>query len=180
MSRRLELRRLLEGYDPAADESQAYAQMAVLSAAPSDVLSRYHFDPGHFTASGFVVTPDRARLLLVHHERLGRWLQPGGHIEAEDATLLAAARREVTEETGLSVLPLAVEGVFDLDVHHIPAARGEPGHEHHDVRFLFEGEGPVVAGDGVAESRWVLLEEIESLTTDESVRRAVRKLLASQ
>ncbi|MDX1745166.1 MAG: NUDIX domain-containing protein, partial [Halobacteriales archaeon] len=51
-----------------------------------------------FTASGFVV--DGERVLLVDHARLGRWLQPGGHIEARE-TPVEAAIREVREETGV-------------------------------------------------------------------------------
>ena len=72
-------------------------------ARSSDPTDRDRFVPGHFTASGFVVSPDGSSLLLIHHRRLDRWLQPGGHIDPEDASPIAAAAREVTEETGVSV-----------------------------------------------------------------------------
>lgn len=55
--------------------------------------------PKHFTASGFVLGADR-RVLLVHHRKLGVWLYPGGHIEA-DETPDAAVLREIFEETGV-------------------------------------------------------------------------------
>ena len=58
---------------------------------------RDRFEPGHFTASGFVISPNRKALLLIHHRRLDRWLQPGGHIDSEDASPIAAAIREVAE-----------------------------------------------------------------------------------
>ena len=150
--------------------------MLVLAQGAGDVLSRYHFVPGHFTASGFVTSSDRDLLLLVFHERFGTWLQPGGHIEPEDSDLRVAVRREITEETGLERLAAVGDGVFDIDVHHIPAARGEPGHEHHDVRLLFTADGDAVAGDGIREVAWVPIDEVADLATDRSVLRAVEKL----
>ncbi len=81
--------------------------MSVLARSPGDVLSSMHFDPGHFTASGFVTDPTNSRMLVIHHRRLDMWLQPGGHVEPTDPTLLAAAVREVLEETGVAVPPPA-------------------------------------------------------------------------
>ena len=140
------------------------------------MLSRYHYAPGHFTASGFVVSRDGEQLILVHHQRLGMWLQPGGHIEPADADLWAAVAREISEETGITELTQRGEGTFDVDVHWIPAGRGEPGHEHHDVRFLFEADGEPAAGDGVIDAAWIPLAEVPGLTRDHSVLRAVNKL----
>ena len=139
----------------------------------STALSRNHFTPGHVTASGFVRKADR--LLVIHHERLDRWLQPGGHVEPEDADIESAARREVEEETGLT--GLASLGLLDVDIHQIPAARGEPVHLHFDVRWAFEATGSPRAGDGVSDARWATLSELEELGADESVTRSWRRLL---
>jgi 8-oxo-dGTP pyrophosphatase MutT (NUDIX family) len=120
-------------------EQAALRQMLELIESPGDPFRRDRFDPGHFTASAFVLAPERDALLEVHHAKLGRWLQPGGHVEPEDESIAAAARREVLEETGLADLE-AMAGVpapYDLDVHLIPAHRAEPAHLHFDVRFLF-------------------------------------------
>jgi 8-oxo-dGTP pyrophosphatase MutT (NUDIX family) len=143
--------------------------------------SRGHFVPGHLTASAFVLSPARDALLLILHKKLGLWLQPGGHIEPNDESLAAAARREVAEEVGLA-LPASAEGaVFDLDIHRIPARRDEPAHEHFDVRFLFQAPTLGFAiNDEVVEARWAPLAEIEQLTTDESVLRVARKLVRMQ
>ena len=38
---------------------------------------------GHITASSWVLSPDGRRFLLVHHKKLGAWLQPGGHADGD-------------------------------------------------------------------------------------------------
>lgn len=125
------------------------------SASPADYASRGCV-AGHATASAFVLSPDRTRLLVIFHLKLQRHLQPGGHIE-NDATLAASAAREVHEETGLARerLRLLSPEPIDIDPHRIPAhpGKGEPEHWHFDIRYLF------VAADEAAD---------EALRADES------------
>jgi 8-oxo-dGTP pyrophosphatase MutT (NUDIX family) len=75
--------------------------------------------------------------MLVHHKRLGRWLLPGGHVEAEDVEIWDTARREVIEETGAILVPNRFPSLVGIDVHGIPPGRREPFHLHHDLVFLF-------------------------------------------
>src|SRR5262249_17129726 len=103
------------------------------------------------------------------------------HVEPGDASVLDAARREVGEEVGIAQLELAYDGLFDIDVHEIPARGDAPAHEHFDVRFLFRAPSRAfAASDEVLNAKWVTLAEIERSDTDESVQRAVRKLRRSQ
>lgn len=90
--------------------------------------------PAHLTVGVVVLDESGTRTLLVLHGKAGRWFQPGGHIEADDADLAAAAAREAREETGLPGLRLDPTPVH-LDRHPLPAEFGTC-REHLDVRFL--------------------------------------------
>ena len=174
------VREQLSGYRPVdAREAEFLSRMLVLGQT-LEACERSHFSPGHFTASAFVLSPDRRDLVLIHHKKLGIWVQPGGHVEASDADLQSAARREVLEEVGLAELtPFAsnASAVFDVDIHTIPARKADPAHEHFDVRFAFiANTRDLVHSEEVADLRWVPLADIEQMATDESVMRAVKKL----
>jgi len=170
-------RAAIAGYRPDDARERGFQERMLQLLAMAAPTSRSHFIPGHLTASAFVLSPARDSLLLILHKKLGLWLQPGGHIEAGDESLAAAARREVAEELGLT-LPASAEGaVFDLDIHGIPARPDEPAHEHFDVRFCFQAPTlDFATNDEVVAARWAPLAEIDQLTTDESVLRVARKL----
>ena len=153
-----------------------------------DPFSRRCFVPGHFTASSFVLSPDDTSILLILHAKLGLWLQPGGHVDPTDPSVLIAARREVAEETGLCDLELLSptglpQALLDVDIHLIPARPEEPAHEHFDLRFLFRSAGTALEGnDEVRGVRWVPLDQVGAVRSDASVMRAItrtRSLVAS-
>lgn len=111
-----------------------------------DITSRKNF-VGHVTASAFVINEHTKQVLLLEHKTLAKLLQPGGHVEPEDKTLLESTQREIEEETGLQPSVLTLRAVsqsdkqvpFDIDTHYIPEnpKKGEPGHYHHDFRFVY-------------------------------------------
>jgi len=173
---------LAEGFTPGSDERARASRLAVLSLLDSarEPFSRTHFVPGHVTASALVLSPAADRVVLVFHPRLARWLQPGGHVEPSDPSIVAAAAREVLEETGIAVDSRVPPPVVGLDAHDIPAARGEPKHQHFDFMFRFVARGGD-PGDVPALHRtvWCPVDRLAEFDVDSPLRSAVRRALAN-
>jgi 8-oxo-dGTP pyrophosphatase MutT (NUDIX family) len=171
----LELLRRHAARTEPGSESAMLAEYEPFVVAHPDCLLRTCL-AGQLTASAWVVDPAHTRTLMTHHRKLDRWLQLGGHADGE-ADLLAAALREVREESGLNRLrPVSAE-IFDVDRHRIPARKTEPEHWHFDVRFLVEADPdePLSVSDESHEVAWIALDEAARLNPDESIARMVRK-----
>jgi 8-oxo-dGTP pyrophosphatase MutT (NUDIX family) len=138
---------------------------------------------GHLTGSALVVSRSGDRVLLLHHKKLGLWLQPGGHGDPGEATGEAVALREALEETGIRGLELhpTAPRPLDVDVHPIPARPNEPAHEHLDLRYLVLAPDSATAVHDPEEShaiRWFTWDEVDAMELDHGLRRALRKVKA--
>jgi len=125
-----------------------------------------------FTTAVFVV--HNGKVLLHRHQKLNRWLPPGGHIEPNEIPDVAAIR-EVLEETGV-VATLVGSPVIDVNIPGQPiqlcppagiqmTAIG-PGHEHIDIVYFATGE-PAVARQDVGwfgPEDWAPLDLTEEIT----------------
>jgi 8-oxo-dGTP pyrophosphatase MutT (NUDIX family) len=167
-------------------ELEAYRAVDEREGAMADRLAgfvRAHADcferglrVGHVTASAWVVDESGTIALLTHHRKLGRWLQLGGHADGDD-DVRRVALREAREESGLSTVRFAQLGIYDLDVHAIPAHGTDPAHEHFDVRFAFFADPaePLTVSDESHELAWFQIAALAGEAIDESVRRLARK-----
>jgi len=144
---------------PTVDQPEAVARERILAAL--DTLERpfdKDADPVHVTGSAVVIGP-RGTILHVHR-RLGRWMQPGGHVDAGEEPC-DAALRESEEETGLALShPGEGPRLIHVDVH--PAA---DGHTHLDLRYLLlaSDADPSPPPGESPEVRWCTWEEAEAL-----------------
>ena len=173
------LAELLAGYAARhpADADRVAQFRRFLQSSPATFERRHAV--GHFTGSAFVVSADGERTLLMHHRKLGLWVQPGGHADG-DPDLAAVALREAQEETGLRGLTLE-PGIFDLDRHAIPARRDEPEHFHYDVRFVVRaaaGEAFALNEESLALAWRAIGTVAADPQADASVRRMARRWLA--
>jgi 8-oxo-dGTP pyrophosphatase MutT (NUDIX family) len=139
----------------------------------------FHRDhlPGHITASAWIIDENKTHTLLLRHAKLNKWLQPGGHADG-DENILNVATREVNEETGLTNLALLVPGIFDLDIHPIPARKDFPEHLHYDIRFAFiaSQQDELKISDESHDLKWVKLTEVPEITQQNlSILRMIEK-----
>jgi 8-oxo-dGTP pyrophosphatase MutT (NUDIX family) len=131
---------------------------------------------GHLTGSAWLVSKDGERALLMHHRKLNRWLQPGGHADGS-ADLANVALREAEEETGLLDLRVLPD-IFDLDRHAIPSRGNEPKHWHYDVRFVVQamGKEDFVQNEESLALAWFDIKKLaESSELDNSIQRMAKK-----
>ena len=161
-------------------EARHRDSMIALLRSSGAPLARSSFFPGHITASLYIVDPATRSVLLHHHRRLDRWLQMGGHLEEGESPAVAALR-EGREESGLTDLELVSDRIADLDVHAIPAGKGEPDHYHFDVRYIARTASPAAVRMDEAESKelaWIGLDRAIPLMNEEASTRVVKKIEA--
>jgi len=146
-----------------AEEAAFVAPFLHLLQAPR----AYHRDhlPGHITGSAWIVNTARTHVLLTHHAKLNRWLQPGGHADG-DENILNVSLREAMEETGLQHFSVLLPTCFDLDIHTIPARPDFPAHDHYDVRFLLcaDDQEPLQITEESHDLAWVRLDDLADKT----------------
>jgi 8-oxo-dGTP pyrophosphatase MutT (NUDIX family) len=170
----------LAGYQAAGEtEAADVARMWALAAAEPDPWSRSL--PLHFTASALVLHPDSGRVLLRWHQRLRMWLQAGGHADPGESDPLSIALREAAEETGLpDLVPWPDGGIKHVVVCHVPPGKGEPAHEHADLRyFMATGEPDAARPENPgAPLRWLTLAEARDLVGTNNLRHTLDRAAA--
>jgi len=176
------LHQILQDYQPwNKHEQNCLNKMRFVLSSP-DVLSDQFFSPGHFTASAMLLSPDELSALLIYHPAFQRWIQPGGHLDQVDNSCRDCALRELYEEASVrSVQSIDwLPELLDIDVHQVPEnpKKQQPAHEHYDLRYVFRAADSVAAANNeIKQVKWVSLHDFETIETDDSVRRSLRKIL---
>lgn len=137
--------------------------------------------PLHVTASALVVDPPARRVLLRWHERIGRWMQVGGHGDPGEHDPWQVALREAREETGLEDLrpyPDARSRVpVQIVVVPVPADGSEPAHEHADIRYLLATNRPddAVPEAEAAPIRWLPVTHARAEVWEPNLRELIER-----
>ncbi len=128
---------------------------------------------GHITASGLVIKNDK--VLLIRHPFIGKYFQPGGHID-ENETPLEAAIREVYEETGWKCNPYRARNqILDVDIHLIPENKEklESAHWHIDLCYQLNPIEQSLASENLF-PEWIEISRVESLRVRRAFKKAMR------
>lgn len=164
----------LESYP---DEAEQLSEPLRMLEQGRGFVSRRSF-PTHVTVGALLVRHG-AEILLVEHLAYGLTLQPGGHLEPTDVTLVEAAVRELTEETGMDRRQVSVVSPTPVYVEYgkVPARpqKDEPEHYHLDIGYAFttvRGDIGRIQESEVTGAGWYPLEVAERLV-GHRIRRAV-------
>ena len=169
---------LLDGYHPDGETETADLRRVRALAATADDPWRRDL-PLHVTASALIVHRETARVLLRWHQRQQAWLQVGGHGDPGETDPLAIAIREAAEETGLADLaPWPGTGIRHIVIVDVPAGKGEPAHQHADIRYIMTTRTPdeVRAEDEDAPLRWLSLTAAYEATSEPNLRETMARL----
>lgn len=175
---RTQLIQLLHEYfptDPA--EIKAKEDMLNFIKHNKDCFERSN-EKGHITGSAWLVNKDMTKALLMHHTKLDKWLQLGGHCDGEP-DVLSVAIKEAQEESGIDdIVPVSLK-IFDIDIHPIPENSKEKAHYHYDVRFLLKvaSNEDIIQNHESRELRWIGRDKSELPTDGSSVVRMFNKWL---
>lgn len=163
-------------YNTSFTEEATFASSFLSLLQHPDAFQRSHL-PGHITGSAWIIDHSRTHVLLTHHAKLNKWLQPGGHADGEE-NVLNVALREAEEETGVKTFRLLHTGIFDIDIHPIPARKDFGAHDHYDIRFLLEAnrEEPLIITEESHDLAWVPLKQLTTYNDSASLLRMAKKV----
>ena len=137
------LRRAIEAYAPLDDREIRDRELMLLALDRLDTPLTRENPFAHFTASSWIVNPDRTRVLMAWHNIYNSWAWTGGHADG-DSDLLAVALREAREETGIQRIRPVSRDIYSLEIlpvnPHVKRGRFVSAHLHLNVTFLLTAD----------------------------------------
>ncbi len=178
---RSKLLSLLERYIPSCQEEEGLKEDMITFVNKNHNCFDRKLEEGHITGSAWLLNKDGDKALLMHHRKLDKWFQPGGHADG-DSDVLAVAVKEAQEESGIKAIEVVNSDIFDIDIHLIPENSKEKEHFHYDIRFLLQVKSDEeLSNNGESkELRWLDADDVIQLTEEKSVVRMVNKWILTQ
>ena len=144
----------------------------------------YHREPAaHLTASCLVEGPERRRVAMAYHDLQNSLASLAGH-DAGDRDLLAAAMREVREESGLREVRPVSRGIYSLEILTVDGheKRGQyvSSHLHLNVTYLLEADPAAPVRNRPGENSrvaWFPLEEAVAASSEPWFRERIYQKL---
>ena len=173
----------IERYSPVGEQERQDARMMRRYAEIfPDVLSRTN-ETAHFTASAWIVSPDRSRVLMIYHNIYNSWSWTGGHADGQDDPL-AVAIKEAREETGLAHIRPASEELLSLEIltvkAHVKRGKYVVPHLHLNLTYLLEADDADaihIKPDENSGVKWCAPEDALNACTEPEMLPIYRKLI---
>ena len=167
---------LLYAYFPSDADEQAFKETTINFVNEHEDCFERSLSIGHITASVWLVSKDGSHALLMHHTKLDKWFQLGGHCDGDSDTC-AVAIKEAQEESGIQAIEPISHEIFDIDIHLIPENSKEKAHYHYDIRFLLQvvSDEQVIQNNESKELRWISKDRNQLPTDSPSVIRMFEK-----
>ncbi|WP_455198066.1 NUDIX hydrolase [Kaarinaea lacus] len=174
---RNDLLNLLKNYQPRFMDEVAFVRRAIAYIEQNENVF-VRSAPVHVTGSAWVVSPDREKVLLMHHRKYDHWFQMGGHADG-DPDVINVALKECAEETGIDPdhIRLLDTAIFDVDLHDVPRIGQVQAHGHIDIRFVVEIDDTInIPGNNEShEVKWFTLYEVMQMNRFRSTYRMLEK-----
>ena len=152
-------------------EAHDQAVMRQLLATQPDLFTREN-QVAHMTASSWLLNATHDKVLMIYHNIYHSWAWTGGHADG-DRDLLAVAKREAMEETGVTEIRSVSDGIFSIEIltvdGHIKKGSYVPSHLHLNVTYLLEADEEEVLRikpDENSGVKWFPLEEALKAATE--------------
>jgi 8-oxo-dGTP pyrophosphatase MutT (NUDIX family) len=169
---------ILDRYRPEGDaEAADVRRVRALARTVADPWRRDL--PMHVTGSALIIHPPTRRVLLRWHQRQQAWLQVGGHGDPGETDPLVIALREAEEETRLPDLaPWPDARLRQVVIVDVPAGKGEPAHEHADLRYFLATQTPDTARaeNASAPLRWLSFPEARDATSEPNLKETLSRM----
>ena len=176
------LRQQLIAYRPWNEQEEADCAELLRRLGQGEDLWTRENRSAHLTASGWIVSPERDRVLMAYHNLYQSWAWLGGHADGE-ADLLSVALREANEESGVLAAPVSPD-IFSLEILHVAphVKRGKfvCAHLHLNATYLLEADdkSPIrCKPDENSAVRWLSVQDVLSSVSEPAMRPVYQKLM---
>ena len=149
----------------------------------NNIFNRKNFT-GHIVANSLIIHNNK--VLTIFHNLLKMYIQPGGHVDENDNSVLDAALREAEEETGINDLVLfewhkQTQIPIFIESHLIPEnlKKQEKQHYHHDFMYVFKTNIKDVnlQTSEVSDFSWVDIETVLKNNPDSFISKSLKRMI---
>ena len=171
-------------YIPFNEQEERDKKLIIEWLSEPEVFKR-ESERAHFTASAWVVNPERTKVLMIYHNIYDSWAWMGGHADGEE-DLFKVAEREAKEESGITDIRPVSEDILSIEIVTVSGheKRGEyvSSHLHLNATYLFEApedQELFIKPDENSGVMWIDIDDIKNKSTEKwFIERIYSKLIA--